>query len=117
MKYVFCLAAFCALPATAETEADPLSCSGPQWSLDIASDRAKFSYRRKSDLNLMLETFAAGAQWPRALTFVGRGDSAIVILEDGAACRYADTPNSTISAQILTQRGELPVLLTGCCRP
>jgi len=54
---------------------------------------------------LMLTTRPNGQDWPRALTFIGRGDSAIVIVEDG--------PDHAV--RVLTQRGETPIMLIGTC--
>lgn len=105
--------ALLAAPMQAQAVTDDLMCSGTDWQLEITGDAAEFTYRRTSDLNLMLDTPAQTGDWPRALTFIGRGDSAIVILEAADACRYGDT--GQISAQVLTQRGETPILLTGCC--
>lgn len=107
------LLALLAAPLQAQTAPRDLMCSGTDWQLDISGEAAEFTYRRTSDLNLMLDTQAQDRDWPRALTFIGRGDSAIVILEAADTCRYGDT--GQISAQVLTQRGEEPILLTGCC--
>lgn len=90
----------------------PLSCTGsaPDWSLNIQENGAEFDFRRLSNLDIALDTPAQRAQWPRALTLVGRGDSAIVILEN-MTCE-----TGALTARILTQRGETPILLTGCCQ-
>lgn len=89
-----------------------MSCTGqsPDWTLDIAHDGAVFNLARESELTIALDTPALDAEWPRALTLIGRGDSAIVILEN-RACESGD-----LTARILTQRGETPLLLTGCCQ-
>lgn len=119
MKRLCLIACLAACPAAAQTTDLPRSCTGqsPDWSLTLEGDQATFSFIFESDLNLMLETIAERSDWPRALTYIGRGDSAIVLLEAGNACRYDTASDSTMSANILTQRGETPVLLTGCCRP
>lgn len=105
-----------ALPAVAQDIQDlseilPLICDGaePAWSMTITEDGSLFDYGRTSDLDIAWETQAEGAQWPRALTLIGRGDTAIVILE-------APTDDS-YPIRILTQRGETPLLLTGTCVP
>ncbi|SMX31299.1 hypothetical protein [Octadecabacter ascidiaceicola] len=89
----------------------PIACSGnePEWSLSMDNTQADFDYRGTSDMTVMLDTPAEGADWPRAFTLIGRGDSAILIVEP-AACE-----TGPYSARVLTQRGETPVLLTGCC--
>ncbi|MEM1233247.1 MAG: hypothetical protein AAGH70_03900 [Pseudomonadota bacterium] len=53
---------------------------------------------------------AGGADWPRALTLIGDRDTGILILHD-RACE-----GGSHEAQMLTQRGQTPILLTGCCR-
>ena len=108
---VFLIAITLTHQAKAQSLDTPLSCFGetPDWSLEITQDNAAFDFRRTSDLTLALTTKAQGVEWPRALTFVGRGDSAIVILED-LAC-----DGNELTARVLTQRGETPLLLTGCC--
>lgn len=88
-----------------------LTCEGiePDWKLSTKDDTAQFRYLRDSDMTLMLTTFAQGRDWPIALTYVGRGDSAILMIEPDA-CDAGD-----LRATILTQRGDTPVLLLGCC--
>jgi len=92
---------------------EPLTCSGssPDWALAIEGDTATFDFTRLTELNLMLETEAQGAPEIRALTLIGRGDSVIVLL-DPTAC---PNPEATYGARLLTQRGETPLLLVGCC--
>ena len=107
--YVFCHAL--AVPALAQDLTYPLVCSGqsPDWELGVNQDSAVFDFGRESQMTVALDTVAQDATWPRALTLVGRGDSAILLLEN-ISC---ETGNLT--ARILTQRGETPLLLTGCC--
>ncbi|HCP80392.1 MAG TPA: hypothetical protein DIT67_01930 [Octadecabacter sp.] len=89
----------------------PIACSGvePEWSILMEDNQAEFEYRGTSEMTIMLDTPTEGADWPRAFTLIGRGDSAIVIIEPNAC----DTGPYT--ARVLTQRGQTPVLLTGCC--
>lgn len=105
------LFAFLGSPLLAQSFPYPLSCTGqsPDWSLMVTERGAEFDLVRQSAMDVVLDTQAQGAEWPRALTLVGRGDSAIVLLEH-TAC---ETGNLT--TRILTQRGETPILLTGCC--
>ena len=107
--YVFCHAL--AAPALAQDLTYPLACSGqsPDWELGVNQDSAVFDFGRESQMTVALDTVAQDATWPRALTLVGRGDSAILLLEN----TRCETGNLT--ARILTQRGETPLLLTGCC--
>lgn len=103
-----------ALPASAQDPFVPLplSCEGtaPDWIMDITKDGTSFEYRQRieADLNIAWETQAEGVDWPRALTLIGRGTSAIVILEAPSA--------GTHPIRILTQQGETPLLLVGSCR-
>ena len=111
---------FIALPAYAQDTALPLPLlcggDGPDWDLSINADGVEFNYLRESTLEIGLETRPANAQWPVALTMVGRGDTAIAIIDQGQ-CKWdemAETDNA-FSIEVLTQRGETPVLLVGCC--
>ena len=89
----------------------PLDCGGaaPDWSMAITEDGTLFEYAGIStpDLDIAWETKAEGADWPRVLTMIGRGTSAIVILEPPI--------EGTFAVRVLTQRGETPLLLTGTC--
>lgn len=89
----------------------PMACSGvePDWSISMENSQAKFDYRGTSEMTIMLDTQAEGADWPRAYTLIGRGDSAIVIVEPNTC------ETGPYTARVLTQRGQTPVLLTGCC--
>ena len=101
-----------ALPSGALGQALPdLTCQGqsPDWSLDITQDTAQFDFQRKSDMTIPHTATAEGQDWPRALTLISRNDTAIVIIDQ----RQCD--GDAFHAQVLTQRGETPVLLTGCC--
>lgn len=103
---------FILLPFWASAEnLPPLSCSGsdPAWSLDIGIDTATLDFQRQSDMTIPHQTTAEGRDWPKAMTLISRNDTAIVII-DQETCN-----GTTHSAQVLTQRGETPILLTGCC--
>lgn len=108
---VLCLLFISIIPTFASA-ADFL-CSGddPAWDLTMEDETAQFRFQRRSELSLMLTTTAQDSDTPQALTYVGRGDSLIAIIEDGI-CRYGD---GDYSATILTQRGQTPVMLLGCC--
>lgn len=104
--------AFLATPVAAQEISYPLACTGsdPDWSLILDAAQGEFDFQRLSNLDVVLDTTAQGADWPRAITLIGRGDSAIVILEN-TVCEIGN-----LSARILTQRGETPIFLTGCCQ-
>lgn len=109
---LLCLAA---TPCVAQTSGQPMECAGtsPDWTLSATNEAATFTFGRASQMTQMLETLAEGADWPRAYTYVGRGDSAIVMVER-QSCE-SDDETGPLTARVLTQRGQTPVLLTGCC--
>ncbi|MDG1457865.1 MAG: hypothetical protein P8Q92_08265 [Pseudoprimorskyibacter sp.] len=88
-----------------------MMCNGqnPAWTLRIEDDTAVLNHLIKTQMNLMLSTVAKGQLTPVALTFVGDRDTAIVVVHD----RICGT--APYEAQVLTQRGQTPILLTGCC--
>lgn len=99
-----------ATSAGAQTSTPDLVCAGttPQWTLETTAQGASFAFGGTSEFTLQLTTFAQGADWPRAFTYTGRGDSAIVIVEQAQ-------PDGRHPVRILTQRGETPILLLGTC--
>ena len=101
------------LPAQA-LEAD-LACSGDAfaWRLEITGDSATLSLGTNTRMDVMHEAIAEGQEWPRALTLIGDRDTAIVILEPRTC---PGDPDASHTAEVLTQRGQTPILLTGCCR-
>lgn len=90
--------------------AENMECFGeaPNWAFVLEDGSATLDYLRISELSLTFTTIAEGADWPQAHTFIGRGDTAIVILE-------AAGEDKTNPVRILTQRGETPLLLIGTC--
>ena len=104
--------ALSAVPHVAVAESLSLQCvgRGPDWSLTLEPESATFAYLdRESTLDIPQKSNAEGADWPKAMTLIGPRDSAIIIIhrrECGAQSH---------EMQVLTQRGETPVLLTGCC--
>ncbi len=101
-----------AMPLCAQADTlPPLVCSGnaPNWTLSLADDTARFDFQRQSDMTIPHRTTAEGQDWPRAITLISRYDTAIVIIDQ----RQCGTAPYT--AEVLTQRGETPILLTGCC--
>lgn len=89
----------------------PMLCRGdnPLWTLDLTGDTALFSFQRRSEMSIPHQTSAEGRDWPRVLTLLSRHDTAIVIIDE-RSCGAA-----SYSAQVLTQRGQTPILLVGCC--
>ncbi|MCF2870733.1 hypothetical protein L0664_06610 [Octadecabacter sp. G9-8] len=113
MRLILPLITFCAGPVAAQDTPVPLPflCEGadPAWSMTITEDGTLFETATKSDVDLDIawETRTEGADWPRALTLIGRGSSAIVIVEP--------PQDTTFPVRILTQDGETPLLLVGSC--
>ncbi|MEM1373767.1 MAG: hypothetical protein AAGF78_05220 [Pseudomonadota bacterium] len=93
-------------PATALTA----SCTGDGWSLELMGAQAEFTFPAPTQMDVPHTARADGADWPRALTLIGARDTGILILHDRACA------DGTHEAQMLTQRGQTPILLTGCCR-
>ena len=98
---------FCAAPALA----DSYSCSGtPGWTLDFDTVQARFAFPATAEMEVRLVTPAEGADWPRAFTLIGARDTAIALLERE---RCGEAP---YRVHVMTQRGQTPILLTGCCQ-
>lgn len=105
------LLALCAGPALA----DRLDCSGvnPGWTARIDGADATFELTRLVPMSIPAVNKAVNREWPRAYTLLGRDDTAIVIVSD-RACRIGTTDYAH-SADVLTQRLDVPIVLTGCC--
>lgn len=104
--------ALCVIPHVVSAEPLVLTCEGvaPDWTLDLRENDATFSFLdRQSTLDIPQRSTAEGANWPKAMTLVGPRDSAIVLLHQ------RDCEGQNYEVQVLTQRGETPILLTGCC--
>lgn len=112
MRFLLILVALIAAPAAARDDPVPLplECSGfdPAWHMTLSADGSVFDDGMARDLDIAWQTRAAGAAWPRALTLIGRGVSAIVILES--------PKDTTFPVRVLTQREETPMLLIGMCQ-
>ena len=99
---------------SAASELD-LICQGETdgWHLELEGDEASLTLVSPTEMSVMDETRADAADWPRALTLIGDNDTAILIL-DPRACML--DPQADYSAELLTQRANSPIFLTGCCR-
>ncbi|MBU2993330.1 hypothetical protein Q4555_00945 [Octadecabacter sp. 1_MG-2023] len=111
MRVLSILVCAIALPAAAQDLPTPMICAGPddEWSLKIDQDTAEFSYLFTSNMDIPLQTRPRDAQWPVALTLIGRGDSAIAIITP-------EQCDGSFGITVLTQRGETPLMLVGCCQ-
>jgi len=115
MRLILPLLAFTALPAIAQELPLPISCSGaaPDWSMELTEDGTIFTFQQKLEFDIGLVTIAQGSDWPRAVSLAGRGGTAIAILSqlpDGATCEGSNT-----QAVVLSQQGQTPIMLNGCC--
>ncbi len=102
------LLALLPVPALAER----FTCVGanPRWTLEFDETSARFGFPADTEMDVMNDIPAEGLAWPRAITLIGDRDTAIVLLEQETC---GDTP---LRAHVLTQRGQTPILLTGCCQ-
>lgn len=98
-------------------QAQNYSCIGadPTWALALSAQTAVLDYIGAATMTVPQVSRAEGRTWPVAMTLVSDDYSrtAIVLLHD-RSCTLADQ-SYPVEAQILTQRQDLPVLLTGCC--
>lgn len=108
LALTFCMTG---LPAVA----DVLQCSGvdPAWSARIDGLDGSFELTRPVDMDVPQSARAVNRDWPRAYTLLGRSDTAIVIVSERACTLGAQ--GFTHTADVLTQRADVPILLTGCC--
>ena len=90
----------------------PFVCEGadPRWTLEFDEATGRFGFPADTEMEVMNDIPAEGADWPRAFTLIGDRDTAIVLLER-ETCGEAP-----LRAHVLTQRGQMPILLTGRCR-
>lgn len=109
-------AAFVLLMVALPTQAqNTIECQGvlPGWSLSIDGTEASLTTDEDKELQVLDQTQAEGRDWPRALTLVGGTNTAILIIEH-EMCQINEA-TQPFQAQVLTQIGTVPVLLTGCC--
>ncbi len=105
------LIALVAPPAGAET----WRCAGdnPGWTLSFDEAQAEFAFPAPTAMDVVQQTAAENRDWPRALTLIGPRDTAIVLVEPRACT--ANGMNHPNRVLVLTQRGQTPILLSGCC--
>ncbi len=101
---------FALLPAAAQAERFICEGQEPRWTLEFDEATGRFGFPADTEMEVMNDIPAEGADWPRAFTLIGNRDTAIVLLER-ETCGEAP-----LRAHILTQRGQTPILLTGCCQ-
>lgn len=122
MRRVLAIGLLCAATASDAAEPPPLLCGGaePFWNLTIEDDRAAFSTPERPDavtFDIRLRTRAEGRDWPRAFTLIGRGDTAVIVLDQRSCSDTVTDRAYPYAGTLLTQRGTEPILLSGCCRP
>ncbi|KMW56925.1 hypothetical protein AIOL_001883 [Candidatus Rhodobacter oscarellae] len=113
MRLNTCLAALALSLSTLPAWSQSYICSGqaPNWRVEFDAVQGRFSFPAPTDMDVMLVTTAEGAAdgWPRAFTLIGERDTAIVLIEQEACGAQP------LRAHVMTQRGQTPILLTGCC--
>ncbi|MEM6727741.1 MAG: hypothetical protein AAF618_04515 [Pseudomonadota bacterium] len=97
----------CVVSSTASAQS--FACRGATWTLDIGGLQARFVFPSPTQMDIPSVVVAEGADWPRAYTLIGDRDTAIVLIHD-RACE-----GGTHETQVFTQRGQSPILLSGCC--
>lgn len=100
-----------AIIAAGPVWATNLTCTGtaPDWRLEITDDSAAFRFPGLTRMDIPHSTRAEGRDWPRAMTLIGPRDTAIVVIHQ------RDCGGLPFESQVLTQRGQTPILLSGCC--
>ncbi|MEM9583148.1 MAG: hypothetical protein AAGA08_08535 [Pseudomonadota bacterium] len=116
MRFALFAGLFLTSASFADNALPPLSCEGhaPDWTLSLDHDEAQFIFGKTIEMTIPQRTQVRGAEFPKALTLIAQRDTAIVILHQ----RQCDTEVVTAypyEVNILTQKGEEPVILRGCC--
>jgi hypothetical protein len=103
-----------ALPVSEQAQA-AIGCRGtnPGWTLELREDSAYFSLPQPMEYEIPLITMADNREWPRVYTLLMGFETAIVIL-DKDLCQLGNR-RFPMSVDVLTQRAETPIVLTGCC--
>ena len=106
-------AVFATFTSQAHATGLDLTCSGDalNWRIALHDMQAKMTLIDVADMDVMDDTAAMGQDWPRALTLVGDRNTAILILDP----RNCGVKATDYAATVLTQQGQTPILLTGCC--
>ena len=105
----------------AADEVPPLLCGGvePSWGISIAEGRGAYTTPEIPDpvtYDIPLITKAEGRPWPRIVTLIGRGDTALLVLNQRQCSDTMSDIDFPYEALLLTQRGTEAIALTGCCR-
>ncbi|MEM1276555.1 MAG: hypothetical protein AAGH74_08515 [Pseudomonadota bacterium] len=107
--------------AADEVTVPPLLCGGvePSWTMTIEEKRGSYATPDRPDpvlYDIPLITKAEGRPWPRVVTLIGRGDTALAILDERQCTDTMSDLTYPFEATLLTQRGSEAIALTGCCR-
>lgn len=99
-----------------EVSAESFSCTGNTsgWELQINGDAASFSISPEEEFVIPQISTTDDGAWPRAYTLIGGRDTAILVLHE-RMCSNDRVTNGPYEATVLTQQGETPVILSGCC--
>lgn len=85
--------------------------------MEVTGDTAVFDYVGQTAMTIPQNARAEGRAWPWAMTLVSEDyqRTAIVLLHE-RSCDDGTGSLLPYEMQVLTQRTDQPVLLTGCCR-
>ena len=114
------LRSLCIVAAGAAQAQDAsFDCRGvmPDWSAHITGPTASFTYIGTAQMDVPQFSRAERRVWPVAMTLVSTdySSTAIVLIHE-RSCNLGEDIIYEFEAQVLTQRQDMPVLLTGCCR-
>lgn len=122
MRFVFALCLIATGTANAQTsvETPDRICGGvePFWGLEVRSNRATFTLPGFDAISyeIPLITPAEGRTDIAALTLLAERDTAIALIATRACSDTMSDIAYPETIELLTQRNEIPILLTGCCR-
>jgi len=102
-----------ALPTVVFGETWRNSGEHPNWPLWFDEAQGEFTFPSPAAMDVVQRNAAENRHWTRALTLICVRDTAIVLVEPLAF--WLEGKDDPTHALGLTQRGQTPILLTGCC--
>jgi hypothetical protein len=114
-KMTYVAAVLFAAPAFAQ-DLPPLTCEGnsPDWTLTLAGPDAQFAYVDANDMQVVSSATPENADWPNVSVLLANRQTAIVAITP-RLCSSSFVTDFPFDALVMTQKGETPVVLTGCC--
>lgn len=116
MKFLSALVFAGSVQAAAAQDLPPLACEGREgnWTLTIAGPAAQLTLGDVFELQVAQETRPENSPWPIVQTLVGNRQTAISLVTE-RLCSSRFVTSYPFEITLLTQRGETPLVLTGCC--